>query len=567
MKGKLMRYRIALSTLIIAFAFAGNLRAQIEVFTDRTLFAAGEKILFSAFVRKTGLQTGSSWSKVMYLDLVRPDGTSVSRGKYPVSGTTTEGYLPVPDQVLTGNYYLVAYTRWMQNFSPVHYEYKLIKIINPFIAEMEPSCLQGSRNLPLSRRTGDDYIDEVISCKPGRSHYHWEEKVQLSIQISGQHSPGTSLFTVIAGRSEVMDSLLYTSVLPDSIYFQSPDTIQYPPDLMGLSLSGRVLERDTGEPVNNILVELSVLGQDPQFLVRPTEDDGSFVLGINSITGSREMFISARDPDERDLEIRVDNDFAISNFAFSPRPFTLSETELEEAQRIMINSQLGPRFQKSSPGSHDLLNPRKGNFYGVPSDRILIDDYVQLPTFKEVLIELIPTVLPVLHDKKPALQFSGNIASRDFMSFYEPLILLDQVPVYNLEKLLGMNPQKLHSIEIVNELYILGNTIYGGIISISSKNGDMAGIDLPDNSFFFDFAGFIPQPSWKSYPSANSSEEDKIPDLRNTLYWETGLELEPGLTSQVTLTAPSRAGRYLVLVRGLAADGRILQGRCSFMVE
>ena len=561
-----MRYRIGLSALIIAFTFAGNLRAQIEVFTDRTLFAAGENILFSAFVRKTGLQAEDSWSKVLYLDLVRPDGTSVSRGKFPVSGITAEGYLPVPDQVLTGNYYLVAYTRWMQNFSPIHYEYKLIKIVNPFIAEMEPSCLQGTGDLPFSRRTQLDYIDEVISCKPLHSHYRWEEQVQLSFQISKQHSPASSLI-VLAGRPEVMDSLLYTSVIPDSIYFQSPDTIQYPPDLMGLSLSGKVLSRDTGEPVNNTLVELSMLGQDQQFHVRPTENDGSFVLGLDSITGSREMFISARDMEERDLEIRVDNDYAISNFAFSPRPFTLTETELEEAQRIMINSQLGQRFQESSQGSADLVNPVESSFYGLPSDRILIDDYVQLPTLKEVLIELIPTVLPVLHNKKPALQFSGNIASRDFMSFYEPLLLLDNVPVYKLENLLGMNPQKLHSIEVVNELYILGNTIYGGILSITSKNGDMAGIDLPDNSFFFDFAGFLPQPLLESFTDTNSGEENRIPDLRNTLFWETGLELNPGQTSQVTLTAPGRPGRYLVLIRGLTAEGRILQGRCSFMVE
>ena len=53
-------------------------------------------------------------------------------------------------------------------------------------------------------------------------------------------------------------------------------------------------------------------------------------------------------------------------------------------------------------------------------------------------------------------------------------------------------PSRIHSIETLNEIYILGTTEYGGVINIVSRKGDMAGIDLPDNSFFFTFSGYLP---------------------------------------------------------------------------
>ena len=87
------------------------------------------------------------------------------------------------------------------------------------------------------------------------------------------------------------------------------------------------------------------------------------------------------------------------------------------------------------------------------------------------------------------------------------------------------------------------------------------------NLLSFDFEGFLPQPAPESYYVADQGEEDNLPDLRNTVFWETGLDLKPGIATNVSLTAPSRSGRYIVLVRGMAADGKILQGKCSFMVE
>jgi hypothetical protein len=109
---------------------------------------------------------------------------------------------------------------------------------------------------------------------------------------------------------------------------------------------------------------------------------------------------------------------------------------------------------------------------------------------------------------------------------------------------------------VINNLYIIGNTTYGGLMNIVSKNGDMAGIDLPEPSFFFKYRGLQPD-----------REDTLLPEFRNTHYWEPCLPVEPGQDISITLPSPVQTGSYTVLVRGVTEHGNRLLGKCSFLVK
>src|SRR4030042_5557089 len=55
------------------------------LFTDRNLYAAGEKILFSAFIVNFPSSGEYDWSKVMYLELISANSNPVVQAKYPVT--------------------------------------------------------------------------------------------------------------------------------------------------------------------------------------------------------------------------------------------------------------------------------------------------------------------------------------------------------------------------------------------------------------------------------------------------------------------------------------------------
>ena len=103
----------------------------ITLFTDRNMYAVNERIYFSSFYRIGQDSAKESWSKVLYVELVTPSGRPLAKGKFQLNEKGSSGYLDIPSDALTGNYYLRSYTRWMRNFGPESYCYAPLVIINP----------------------------------------------------------------------------------------------------------------------------------------------------------------------------------------------------------------------------------------------------------------------------------------------------------------------------------------------------------------------------------------------------------------------------------------------------
>ena len=146
-----MKIRVIHSILLIAlstlkgFAFPGwtgstmnfpvsslpdSYNESYVLLTDRNMYAVGEKILFSAFNISPPAIRDACWSRVIYVHLLKTDGTSVAEDKFPLACSAASGFLYVPDDILTGNYYLCAYTKWMRNFSPALFSFVPLTIIN-----------------------------------------------------------------------------------------------------------------------------------------------------------------------------------------------------------------------------------------------------------------------------------------------------------------------------------------------------------------------------------------------------------------------------------------------------
>lgn len=129
---------------------------------------------------------------------------------------------------------------------------------------------------------------------------------------------------------------------------------------------------------------------------------------------------------------------------------------------------------------------------------------------------------------------------------------------------MAIPPSKIDRIEVIPELYVRGSVKFGGIISIFSRQGDFAGIRLPDGSYFFDYSAFQPA----LHPlEARLSGKGKIPDTRNTIFWMDHLELYRDRPVKISFRAPSLPGKYLILIRGISQDGNPESGLNRFEVK
>src|SRR4030042_5842020 len=128
MKNKLVRIIL----LVIAICLMNNrffaqpsgiplLKAQMALFTDRNLYLTGEDIRFSVFPVSNYICDDNKASRIIYVEIITPDGNKIVGGKYLLENGKSKGCITIPENTLTGDYYIRAYTKYMRNLGPSIY--------------------------------------------------------------------------------------------------------------------------------------------------------------------------------------------------------------------------------------------------------------------------------------------------------------------------------------------------------------------------------------------------------------------------------------------------------------
>ncbi len=101
-------------------------RVQEKVFihTDNSCYFVGDTLWYKAYVVRADNLHPTNLSRVLYVELLTPDGLLVERQNILVSANGhTCGQFVLQDSLYSGYYELRAYTRWMLNFNVRHHRY------------------------------------------------------------------------------------------------------------------------------------------------------------------------------------------------------------------------------------------------------------------------------------------------------------------------------------------------------------------------------------------------------------------------------------------------------------
>lgn len=103
---------------------------KIYLHTDRDHYQAEDKIWFRAYMLDAVTHKPSENSRYVYVELV--DRLDSVRQRVKISGTDSvySGYIPLPKKIEQGEYFLRAYTYWMQNQGENFIFKKKIRIVN-----------------------------------------------------------------------------------------------------------------------------------------------------------------------------------------------------------------------------------------------------------------------------------------------------------------------------------------------------------------------------------------------------------------------------------------------------
>jgi hypothetical protein len=536
----------------IGVDYAKRLVEKTVLFTDRETYCVDEDISFSAFNVTLPMLRNADWSNILYVELIAPDGEAFARRKFAFSQDGATGTLRIPTNMLTGNYYLRAYTRWMRDFSPYNYFYKMVSVINPFRGELlEPRGNPGKGSVIESPTINSDDFQLKTSKKS------YTKREQVSLKVSVDHADDYNGKFVVS----VIPKGIEEPLMPNLAGFPgqkfSPDFI---PETRGLSISGKVVNQADSAPMPFTLVGLTIFKENPENMNVLTNENGQFFFDLSKLKGEYEIFISAKSNEKQIPMILVDNDFSSQKIELPYVQFDLSEASKMRYQSLAFNSQMQTLYKQQKIEDELKSFSSDSSFYGKPDFVLNISKYIAMPSVKDYIYELIPQV-GVRHDeKKTILKVLGTYSD---LAMYEPLVLVDMVPIFDIDRVLELQPDKIERIEVVTVPYVRGDIIFGGIVSLFSKKGDLAGIDLPSIGRFItysmlsrDFTQVAPDP-----------KNNHIPDLRNCLYWNPNLKLKGTRPSEISFNTGDNGGDYVIVVRGVDQSGKTKISTAEFSVK
>ena len=522
----------------------------VNIYTDRNLYCTNELIYFGVDYHKIADLQNLDWSNVLYVELIRWNGEKVSKTKVSLTKKGASGAIEIPGNVLSGNYYLRAYTKWMRNYSNTQYAYTLVKIINPYRSAIDPGPAE------FDDIDSVNYIvsDDNFLCQTDKPLYHPRDTISVSITSKNQLITGDYYISVI--KKGAVSNEFYNVDIPKNNTGKEK-ILTYLPDIRGISLSGKIIEKDSMQPMEEITILTSTPIEAKYLSTSISDENGMFSFTIpNTYRGSKDFFITTNIIEAVNYELLIDNDFCSKAITLPYIPFKMSEEEKTLAKEMVVNMQLSQAYLVNDTLSFD---NNQVKFYGKPFKVYATQKYIDLPTVEEFINELIMEFTINTHKKQKSLKSTALTSMR----YLDPLVLVDNIPVDNDEKVLQLPLKKVERIEISDKLYVIANKNYNGIINIISKNNDFAGYEIKPNSMFFTYQLISDIPDMPEFNQTGS----RIPFRKNTLYWNPDFTIKKGENINFHFIASDSKGEYEILIKSKSGDKKDIYSKYKFKIE
>jgi hypothetical protein len=188
-------------------------------------------------------------------------------------------------------------------------------------------------------------------------------------------------------------------------------------------------------------------------------------------------------------------------------------------------------------------------FYGKPYKTYKLDDFTRFTTMEEDLREYVSEDNIVRSKGKFHIKVLGE---RGFLDG-DPLVLLDGVPMFNIDKVIAIDPLKIRKLDVVNSRYYYGPAEQEGVFSFTSYKGDLGGVDLDTHAVVLDYEGLqLRREFYSPVYNTEAQAKSRMPDLRNLLYWSPSV----GTQGKASFFTSDQPGKYVGVVQGINAAGQ-----------
>lgn len=523
--------------LVVLFGFGKPSFAQVnsgfEEVVDfsipKNIFFTGEKIWLAIQVEA---DSRPSPSKVVYAELWNRYGESVALDKLPLQEGAGFNFLQIPDDLASDHYLLRVFTR----VSPyTNLEKGLVQefvtVFNPrippeVVADRISTSVQEEDSTLISFSKKNVQTGEPIEF----SYIGNDSLLELSVAVSNP-------FLALQGKISSND--LYGTLASKTLI----------PEFFGHIIEARI-EPDGLDSLASRLFYLSLHGEKSVLFTDEPDEKGSLFFDAGGLR-NWDFMVAQRSENQgmNDFEIVAPSPKTTFKPGFQFPALQISPADQPLLTELLKGSQVEGYFVQ------DFQNDPIPVVTGFVQDRtFVLDDYNRFENVETHLKEYVPEVTVRSRDKSKELRVLNALQNRSFTE--DPLLLVDAMPVFDMEMLLGFNPAKFEKMEILTRRFFLNEEDYSGVISFSSFQNDFGGFPLPANAVYLSYSGILPPVTDRKALFQPAIDQGKLPDWRTVLYWSFATEDQIPAKS-ITVVAPILKSSFQVVLKTVDSQGKV----------
>jgi hypothetical protein len=137
-------------------------------------------------------------------------------------------------------------------------------------------------------------------------------------------------------------------------------------------------------------------------------------------------------------------------------------------------------------------------------------------------------------------------------------MFIDGVMVKDPSLIASLDPEIVERIDVVRNKYYVGDFLFFGIVNVITKAGDFSNPTLPDYAIRLHYSTIDQTGSFIS-PDYSSAEmkKSRIPDFRNTLYWNPSVKTDKEGKARVEFWTSDSDSDFEVNIQGITSEGKL----------
>ncbi|MBC5994660.1 hypothetical protein [Pontibacter cellulosilyticus] len=362
------------------------------------------------------------------------------------------------------------------------------------------------------------------------------------------------------GRSdfEAMDNLMLTHGWSrfkwEEILNKETAKYKFLPEYNGHLITGKVTDKTTGAPASGIVTFLASPGKHIRFYNSESNAEGLVRYEVKDFYGDRDVVVQSEFSKDSTYHFEVFNPFSDKYTSRKLPDFYLSETLKQDITSRHVQAQVQHAYFSSYNNRFRSAGVDSTAIYGQASEKYLLDDYKRFKVMEEVMREYVPGV----QVRKRNGSFHFMVFDRPYKSIFQenPMVLLDGIPVFDIDKIMAFDPLKVKELGVVTSRFFNGPMVYKGVVSYTTYSGDLAGFELHPNTLMQAYEGLQQQREF--YAPSYETEEQKqsrLADFRNLLYWSPEIKTTATGRDKLEFYTSDLLGKYLIVIQGISANG------------